>query len=121
MWVMLNDAFLSIVAHRKRRKMLMVRARQHADLAAVFPDATIIATPKCDYPFRVIVTRKRVEAAMIAEVRRIDYFNFKSSVQDVRRHDAYLDVWVTMARWARPRWEDDQFWQHDAHTAGETV
>ncbi|HTB46630.1 MAG TPA: hypothetical protein VK741_23635 [Acetobacteraceae bacterium] len=102
MWVMLNDSFLSIVAHRSRKNLLLVRARQRADIEVVFPHAKITRTPKADYEFRASITRRMVERAMVAEVRRIDYFNFKSSVADQRRHNAYLDVWVTMMNWAKP-------------------
>lgn len=101
MWVMLNDAFLSIVAHPSRPKLLLVRARQREDIEAVFPGANIRATPDRDYQFRALVKRRTVEAAMAAEVRRIDYTNFKNSVVDQRRHDAYLDVWTRMDRWGR--------------------
>jgi hypothetical protein len=40
-----------------------------------------------------------VKRAIAAEVERIDYPNFKNSVADVERHDAYEEVWDTMLRW----------------------
>ena len=108
MWVMLNDAFLSIVAHETRPKMLWVRARQREDIEAVFPEAHIRATPQRDYQFRTLVKRTSVERAMAAEVRRIDYTNFKNSVGEPARHDAYLDVWTRMFRWGS---RNDDDWQ----------
>lgn len=100
MWIFLNDAFMSVVEHRDDSNLLMVRARLPGDLEAVFPDLapSVQTTPDADYMFRVVVTRERMMQAMIDEVGRIDYFNFKSSVSDCDRHDAYLGVWSVMYR-----------------------
>jgi hypothetical protein len=103
MWVMLNDSFLSIVKHRTKRNVLLVRARQREDIALVFPDARIIADGGTDYEYRAEIKRRAVEAAMVGEVRRIDYGNFKDSVPDRRRHDIYLTVWSTLMRLGRGR------------------
>jgi hypothetical protein len=34
-------------------------------------------------------------------VREIGYDNFKDSVRERGRHDAYMDVWSVLARWGR--------------------
>ena len=39
MWIFQNDSFLSIVAHRDKPGMLLVRARKAGDIEAVFPEA----------------------------------------------------------------------------------
>lgn len=101
MWVLLNDSFLSIVAHRDKPRHLLVRARQRDDIALVFPGIRIIADGGSDYEFRAVVKRKTVEAAMIHEVRRIDYTNFKDSVPNKQRHDIYLSVWSILTRLGR--------------------
>lgn len=36
--------------------------------------------------------------AMAQAVEDLDYGNFKGSVADPARHDAYLDVWTQMVR-----------------------
>lgn len=102
MWVMLNDSFLSIVAHRTRRTCLLVRARRHQDIAVIFPHAKIIDGGGTDYEFRAVIKRRTVEAALVEEVKRINYDNFKDSIppSDVRRHDVYLTVWTTLMRLA---------------------
>ena len=38
MWIFLSDSFLSIVAHRDKPGVLLVRARRAGDIEAVFPD-----------------------------------------------------------------------------------
>jgi hypothetical protein len=101
MWVFINDAFLSIVQLPKRRNLLLVRARREADILTVFPGIRVTATPQRDYQFRAYVGRKLVKRAMAAEVDRIDYPNFKDSVLEDDRHDAYSEVWTTMMRWGR--------------------
>jgi hypothetical protein len=100
MWIVLNDAFLSVVTHRNPN-MLLVRARKEADLEAIFPNAKITHTPLRDYQFRCVVSRKAVKKALAFEVDRINYDNFKNSVEDNERHDAYSAIWSTMFSWAR--------------------
>jgi hypothetical protein len=106
MWVVLNDSFLSIVAHRGRPKFLLVRARRSEDITVVFPGARVIEGKGSDYEFRAVLKRRVVEDAMVGEVRRIDYDNFKNSVREPSRHDVYLGVWSHMMRlsrtWRRP-------------------
>jgi hypothetical protein len=101
MWVMLSDSFLSIVSDPKREDTLTVRARMKGDIERVFPRARVYATPERDYGFRAYINRTMVASAIAAQVRSIKYGNFKDSVKNVPRHNAYLDVWTTMMRWAR--------------------
>lgn len=100
MWVFMNDAFVSVVQHWDDADKLMVRARCQGDLERVFPDrvADVHWSPTNDYLFRVVVTRPEFDAAMLRETRRIDYPNFKGSVQENDRHDAYMAVWSAMHR-----------------------
>lgn len=108
MWIVLKDAFLSVVvpsaADRRRfgneqtGDLLMVRARAQGDIDKVLPFATVHETPDRDYRFRAIVPRSRVAEAMALEVDRIDYGNFKNSVAEDDRHDAYAEVWQAMFR-----------------------
>jgi len=103
MWVILNDSFLSIVAHPTRKNTLMVRARLRGDIMAVFPRAKIIVGGGTDYEFRAAIKRSVVEAAMVNEVQRINYTNFKDSVPEQHRHDVYLTIWSTLLRLAPKR------------------
>jgi len=48
MWVVLNDAFLSVVADRDDPNRLLVRARFHNDIARVFPNAEVTETPHAE-------------------------------------------------------------------------
>lgn len=100
MWIFANDAFLSIVAHRNPDR-LWVRARRAQDIRNVFPDAAVAHTPGRDYAYRSAIKRKTVERAMAQEIRRIDYTNFKDSIEDEARHDACSEVWSVMMRWGR--------------------
>ena len=97
MWIMLNDCFLSIVSKDCPRSSLLVRARRRGDIEKVFPDAAVKRSTTTDYLFRAVVPRDQVEAAMVGEVRRITYGNFKDSVTDKPLHDAYLRCWVAMS------------------------
>lgn len=101
MWVCLNDAFLSIVQKDCAPDELLVRARRRGDIKKIFPEAKVVRTPKGDYHFRAVVKRNAAIEAMAGEVRRINYDNFKDSVDTTtpggrKLHDAYLRVWATM-------------------------
>jgi len=94
MWIVLNDAFLSIVAEPGQPDRLLVRARFPGDLKKVFPDAAVEETRGRDYRYRTVLPRLRVATVIGAAVARIDYPNFKDSVKEEWRHDLYLDAWA---------------------------
>lgn len=93
MWVVLNHAFLSIVADKADPGRLLVRSRFRADIAAVFPDADVTETPDADYRFRTFLPRDVVAARLSDAVGQIDYPNFKASVREQWRHGLYLKIW----------------------------
>ena len=101
MWIFLSDAMLSIVAHRDRPEMLLVRARRREDLDRHFPSLEPLATPQADYPWRVEVGREEIAAWLAARAVEISYDNFKNSVGERERLDAYHDVHARMARFAK--------------------
>lgn len=98
MWVFLNNAMLSAVAHRDRPGHLMIRARLKGDLEAVFPGVKVTRTPNADYVYRCVVTRKAFGVAMVAAMDAITYPNFKGSIKpgDRARSSAYHGVWDVM-------------------------
>ena len=98
MWIHMNDAFLSVVAHRTDPGALLVRGRVEGDIQRVFPDAEVAETPDADYRFRTLLPRDVVAGAVAAAVGTIDYDNFKNSVAEDDRHDAYADCWLAMRR-----------------------
>lgn len=98
MWIMLHDAFFSIVSKDCAPHQLMVRARRRRDIPKVFPNARVTESKASDYQFRAVVTREAITAAMAAEIERINYPNFKDVVRDQALHDAYLRVWTAMAQ-----------------------
>jgi hypothetical protein len=104
MWIMLNDAFISIVHKDCGPHELLVRARRPGDIEKVFGRRTRVArATDADYLFRAVVARADVEEAMEREVGRIDYANFKDSVADPDLSTAYHQVWSAMARVQNPR------------------
>ncbi len=99
MWLSLSDSFLSIVALEGPTadpRQLLIRARVAGDIERVFPSAMVTHTPQHDYAYRTILPRTMVAAALAAAVKAIDYANFKNSVPDQARHDAYLACWIAM-------------------------
>jgi hypothetical protein len=99
MWIFLNNTFLSIVSAADRPSDLLVRARRAGDIEQVFPKARVSTTSKSDYRFRAFVSRIDVVVAIAAQVGGIDYTNFKDSVADEDRRNAYLGVWRQMFIW----------------------
>lgn len=107
MWIFLNNAFLSIVDTRpetsKRRgnlpnDPLTVRARFKGDIERVFPTARVTHTPDRDYAYRAFINRGTVAGVIAGSVHGLTAHNFKASVREKWRHDAYLNVWRVMER-----------------------
>ena len=98
MWIFLNDAFLSLVADRFDSGSLLVRARRAGDIDAVFPGADVTESDVADYRFRATIPRAEVVARLVERIGSIEYPNFKDSVRDPLRHDAYTNVWRVMFR-----------------------
>lgn len=110
MWVFLNDAMLSIVEPgpnpgvpgwqpaEKAKDLLLVRGRVRGDIERVFPGQKVYRTDGRDYLFRALVPRLIVARAMASQVEAISYSNFKGSVAEKDRHDAYAGVWGVMHR-----------------------
>ena len=97
MWIFLNNSFLSVVADRRsNRETLLVRARCEGDIERVFPDAVVEHTPSADYAYRTDVRRSTLASALSRAVENIDYWNFKDSVLEDDRHDAYFRCWSAM-------------------------
>lgn len=106
MWITLYDSFLSIVAYDvtpPQPDKLYVRARIRGDIEKIFPKAEVLSTPDADYAYRAILTRTEVSRAMDAEIQDIDYINFKNSVLEIDRHDAYLKFWTVMCNLQQDR------------------
>jgi hypothetical protein len=104
MWLLLNDAFLSIVHKDCERGEVVVRARRPRDIERVFGRRIfVIEQPGTDYRYRAVVTKAALKAALAQEVDRINYPNFKSSVTDDQLHMAYLNCWMTLAKLQPPQ------------------
>jgi hypothetical protein len=96
MWIALNNSFLSIVAHTERSDKLLIRARMPGDIERVFPDADVFTLEHADYKYRAVIDRGDVGNVIADLIEDIDYPDFKSSVADQDRHDAYLKIWSVM-------------------------
>ena len=102
MWVMTNNGYLSLVAKDCGPNELLVRARRAGDIEKVFPDAKVTRNTKSDYLYRAVLPRDVVKQALAAMIDKIDYPNFKDSVQDSSLHAAYAGVWHAMAGLQHP-------------------
>jgi hypothetical protein len=97
MWLFLQESFLSVVAHNKQPENLLVRSRIRGDIERAIPTAEVFEDLNADYRFRCIVAREVFAKALADAAMGIDYNNFKSSVRNPARHDAYMSVWGAMA------------------------
>lgn len=93
MWLFLSNAYLSIVDKGGNGDTLLVRARHAGDIERVFPEAEVQSGGGTDYRYRARIDRERVATTIADAVRGIDYGNFKDTVREAERHDAYMDVW----------------------------
>lgn len=101
MWIFTTNAFLSIVDKGGDGSTLLVRGRRKGEIEAVFPEAEVQETPRNDYRYRARLPRERVAQALADQVRALAYPNFKATVHDPARHDAYLEVWQSLYAYQR--------------------
>ena len=98
MWILMSDAMLSIVRHLNQPGDMLVRARLAGDIERVFPSAKVEVGGGTDYRFRAILPEADVVKAVSRRLLGINYGNFKSSVHEPKRHNAYIEVWDVMHR-----------------------
>ena len=96
MWIFLSDSFFSVVQKPGDTDLLTVRARIEGDIERVFPDAQVQGNQGTDYKYRAKVPREAVAKALYDQAMAVDYANFKGTVKDRKRHDAYMGVWSAM-------------------------
>lgn len=98
MWVAMNDSFVSIVADRNDPNGVVVRARVYQDLVAFCPEreTDIIESNDSDYRFRIFMPQKQAADIMFEKTALIDYDNFKDSVSEAWRKNAYMSIWTVM-------------------------
>ena len=95
MWIVLNDAFLSVVSKRGSETHLLVRARVRGDIEKIFCDAEVFEDGSADYKYRSYIDRDTVSKVIGDSISKIEYDNFKNSVSkdDHKRLQAYTNVW----------------------------
>jgi hypothetical protein len=101
MWLFTTFGMYSIHTSPRGKDILEVRTRRSEDLVALRVRCLKLgrtqATPKRDYQYRAQVNRAALAQAIAREVGKIDYDNFKESVQgDEDRHSAYMQVWAAV-------------------------
>jgi len=114
MWVFSTIGFFSIVRARPGSAGVQVRARTRADLErllAVFKvRASIVATPRADYPYRIEVSQRVWLRIAVGLARRAKtYANFKNaaSAVDPRRLGVLHEVWAATRRLTAQEDQDD--------------
>ena len=101
MWIQFNNAFLSIVINRDNKSELLVRARVKGDIEAIFPDADVFEDNNADYKYRALISKAKVAARMMLKMTEINYDNFKNSVKETDRKQAYSKVWTELRKLQR--------------------
>jgi len=96
MWIFTNKGFLSVVQHKDDPVVLLVRSRFAGHVKALFPKARVIKTPDADYRYRAIGSRRQFACKLAEAAKKIDYTNFKNSLEDERYHEACMDVWLAL-------------------------
>ena len=98
MWIQFNNAFLSIVENRDNKLELLVRARVKGDIEKIFPEADVFEDDNADYKYRALISKAKVAARMMLKITEINYDNFKNSVKETKRKNAYSNVWVELRK-----------------------
>lgn len=99
MWIFFPNAMLSIVAHRTKPDVLLVRARFHGDIERAIPGVLKAGrTPNADYLYRAEVPRRAMAELLAKHAMEMTYGNVKGAIPagDHRRSRAMHDVWQVM-------------------------
>ena len=69
---------------------MSVRARVNIfDIEKIFPDADVFENDIADYKYRAFISKAKVAAKMMFKMTDINYDNFKNSVIEIERKNAY--------------------------------
>ncbi len=96
MWLSYKDAFVSVVVSRRNPKEYEARTRNLADAKAVshLLDVPYIATPRGDYAYRLILSKKKLKQLMLGAAETVDYRNYKATMPSgSKRARAHHDAW----------------------------
>jgi hypothetical protein len=101
MWIVTNKGLVSVVRDRNDPNTLLVRARQDGLLEEMIKEAGLNARvwqdEYADYPNRAKMSTIDFTDLLYAQVRRIDYPNFKNSVKNSKLHALYSRVWSVLS------------------------
>jgi hypothetical protein len=100
MWIFTNNSFVSVVARKNHYDMVVVRGRVKGDVLRFLAPAGYTGKETeaagTDYAVRCLVPRSMFIEALLKAGDTVKYCNFKNSVREVARHDAYMGVWHVM-------------------------
>ena len=96
MWLFTSKSFISVVQKPGDTDLLTVRGRIKGDIENLFPDAKVEANKGTDYKYRAKVPRELVVKVVADQIMSLGYSNFKNTVKQNKRHDAYMNVWSAM-------------------------
>ena len=99
MWIATNKGWLSIVNHRDKQGVLLVRARNKNHIESIFEDVEVYVDEKADYPYRADIEEIEVSRIIGDMLLDITYDNFKASVEDRDYHTYLSEVWTVMYRY----------------------
>jgi hypothetical protein len=101
MWFFFTDGFVSVVENRERGGELLVRSRRPEILSNLFPARDILTITDSEYRYRCSVTKGAWAAVVAERIARIDYSNFKNSIQDRKYHELCERCWGLHWRYQR--------------------
>lgn len=94
MWLIINEAYLSIVKHNSKENTYLVRAREREHIIDNFGEETLYVIPKADYPYRCNVSEFQLTEFLSHYVTyRLDYTNFKSSLNTEKFKIVCMSIW----------------------------
>ena len=82
MWVCLEDALFSIVAHREEAGSVLVRAKHVGDIEKYWPGTSIVQDHGLDFEQRAVIPRYRVAGVLSEYILRDLSFQQCASIAD---------------------------------------
>jgi len=97
MWISSRVGFVSIVQDKYERGKWAIRTRNRKDAEAVSAvvGAPVLDTPKGDYEYRVVVSKRKLKKFMLYLSGTVDYRNFKATMTgDTKRSAVHHKAWT---------------------------
>jgi hypothetical protein len=109
MWIFTNRGYISVVSKKDSPNEVMVRSREKSVLSwiqevAKAEELTVSRIYeydhlKCDYKYRLFMTKYDFSCLMAWLILNMEYTNFKDSIKNQEYGNLCMNIWIEVKIW----------------------